>query len=312
MLLAMSPRSHRVEPSPLSAEQARLRDELQRDLQVLAGDIGPRNAWCPERLEEAALFLETELERAGYEVGRQAYSVGSQTFRNLEVELRGSGSPEEIAIVGAHYDSVASDDCPGANDNGSGVVAVLALARRFAESRPDRTLRFVLFVNEEPPFFQTENMGSRVYARGCRSRGEEVVAMVCLETMGWFSDEKGSQRYPPLVGWFYPAQGDFIAFVGNLSSRALVRRCGEAFHRRATISSEEAVLPAPLPGVGWSDHWSFWQEGYPALMVTDTAPFRYPHYHTSRDTPDQVDCAALARVVDGLEEVVRELVGLPR
>ncbi|MHC4320424.1 MAG: M28 family peptidase, partial [Planctomycetota bacterium] len=168
---------------------------------------------------------------------------------------------------------------------------------------------FLCFVNEEPPYFQTANMGSRVYARRCRQRGEDITAMICLETIGYYSDEKGSQNYPPPLGLLYPSTGDFIALVGNYGSRALVRQVVESFRRHAQFPSEGAAMPGVLPGIGWSDHWAFWKEGYSAVMVTDTAPFRYPHYHQSTDTPDKIDYERMARVVEGMEAVVRELAG---
>jgi Zn-dependent M28 family amino/carboxypeptidase len=197
---------------------------------------------------------------------------------------------------------------PGANDNGSGVAGVLALARRFAGKPCARTLRFVAFVNEEPGHFQTELMGSWVYARRCKERGDRIAAMVSLETIGCFFHEPGTQSYPaPGLGLCYPTTGNFIAFVGDLSSRKLVRRAIGSFRRGAEFPSEGAALPASIPGIGWSDHWAFWQHGYPAIMVTDTAPFRYPHYHLRSDTPEQLDYDSMSRVIFGLEKVVAEL-----
>src|SRR5262249_21271394 len=160
---------------------------------------------------------------------------------------------------------------------------------------------------EEPPYFQTPAMGSAVYARRCRERGEKVVAMLGLETIGYYTDRPGSQRYPFPFGLFYPKTGDFVAFVGNTGSRALVHRAVAAFRAGAPFPSEGAAAPAALQGVGWSDHWSFWQEGYPAVMVTDTAPFRNPDYHTPRDVPDRLAYAPMARVVAGLVRVVEAL-----
>jgi hypothetical protein len=168
-------------------------------------------------------------------------------------------------------------------------------------------VRFVFFVNEEPPFFMTSDMGSLRYARRCRDRGERIVAMLSLETMGCFSDEEGSQRYPFPFSLLYPSRGNFIAFVGNLASRRLVRLAVGSFRRHASIPSEGAAAPGWITGIGWSDHWSFWKQGYPAVMVTDTALFRYEHYHTSLDTPDRVQYGQLARVVAGLEKVIVDL-----
>lgn len=301
-------------PPPTEAQQS-LADQMRADLQVLAGDIGERNAFNVKNLNAAADFLENSLAQAGYEVQRQPFNVhvnlgpnpesDVQCF-NLSVEIPGLIKPEEIVVIGAHYDSIFGS--PGANDNGTGVVATLALARMFAGSTPKRTLRFVFFVNEEPPFFQVEQqMGSLVYARQCRERNENIIAMIALETMGCYSDEPGTQHYPLGLGLLYPTTGNFIGFVGNVGSRQLVRKSIAAFREHAQFPSEGAALPGGIPGVGWSDHWSFWQAGYPAIMITDTAPFRYAHYHEAEDTPDKVDYDRLARVTDGLKHVIDEL-----
>jgi hypothetical protein len=167
----------------------------------------------------------------------------------------------------------------------------------------------VAFVNEESPYAHTEEMGSWVYARRCRRRGENVTAMLSLETIGYYSDAPGSQKYPPPVGLLYPSKGDFIAFVGNTRYGGLVRQAVAAFRRHELFPSEAGALPEAIPSIGFSDHWSFWQEGYPALMVTDTAPYRYPYYHTSEDTVGQVDFERTARVVRGLKSVVTALCG---
>jgi hypothetical protein len=297
--------SYRGPLPPLSPAQNALRDALRRDVEKLAGEIGERNVLTPRKLRAAADWLETALTSAGHKVSRQSFEAGGQSCQNLEVEIPGKTRGTEIVVIGAHYDSAIG--CPGANDNGSAVAGLLALARAWTGRSPARTVRFVLFVNEEPPFFETEQMGSLVYARRCRERNERIVAMLSLETMGYYSDTEGSQKYPFPVGLFYPSRGDFIGFVGNTGNAKLVRQCVVAFRRHAQFPSEGGALPARLPGIGWSDHWAFWQAGYPALMVTDTAPFRYPHYHTPEDTPDKLDYDCLARVMDGLDKVVEEL-----
>jgi Zn-dependent M28 family amino/carboxypeptidase len=219
--------------------------------------------------------------------------------------------PDEIVVFGAHYDAVMG--CPAANDNGSGVAATLAVARALTSAgvpRPARSIRFVFFVNEEPPFFWTEEMGSDVYARACKERGDNIVAMLTPETIGCYSDEPGSQRYPIPIKRFYPDKGDFIAFIGMYEARALIRLCVEIFRKNAAFPSVGAGLPGIVPHVGASDHWSFWRQGYPALMVTDTAPYRYTHYHRATDTPDKLDYEKMARVVEGLQRVVEELAGV--
>ncbi len=306
-MIRMPGRSYRGPLPPLSEQELALRDFLRQDVGVLAGVIGERNLVAHHNLTAAVAFLVDAFEKVGYAVQYQDYVVDGRPCSNIEVELRGRERADEIVLIGAHYDSVRG--CRGANDNATGVAALVALARAFAGQRPRRTLRFVAFVNEEPPYFQTAAMGSLVYAQRSRSRQERIVAMLSLETMGYYADEPGSQVYPFPFKLFYPAQGNFIAFIGNLASRRLVRTVIAAFRRHTRFPSEGAALPAAVPGVGWSDQWAFWQQGYPGLMVTDTALFRYPYYHTAGDTPDKVDYPRLARVVGGLEHVIAELIG---
>src|SRR6185437_2142281 len=226
---------------------------------------------------------------------------------NLQVELPGSKQPDEIVVIGAHYDSYPG--APGANDNASGTAALLALARRFAKAQPERTLRFVAFTNEEPPYFHNREMGSWIYADQCARRKENLVCVLSLETIGYFSDEPDSQRYPPPFGAAYPSVGNFIAVIGDVGSRKLVREVIASFRRHAAVPSEGGAVPSAVPGAGWSDHWSFWQAGYPAVMITDTAPFRYPYYHKPEDLPDKLDFDRMARVVAALEAVVGEFAG---
>ncbi|HWS73333.1 MAG TPA: M20/M25/M40 family metallo-hydrolase [Thermoanaerobaculia bacterium] len=289
---------------PLTLPQTVLAGELRREVGALAG-LGPRSTVFPEALHGGANHVARELGAAGYAVTRQAFETEGIVCENIEAELRGAAKADEIVVIGAHYDSV--DEAPGADDNASGVAAMLALARRLAKERPARTIRFVAFVNEEPPNFQTRTMGSWQYARRSRQRGEKIVAMLSLEAIGYYSDERGSQQYPPPLNVLYPDRGNFIGFVANTGSRGLLRRALGAFRKNARFPSQGAALPPVIPQAGWSDQWSFWQFGYPALMVTDTAVFRNPHYHRPTDTPETLDYERTARVVDGLLAVVREL-----
>jgi len=305
-LIRMPGRSHRG-PLPDADERLKQLDaELRRHVSVLAEEIGERNVQRrPRELSQAADYVSAQFASFGYAPGRQEYVVDGVTCTNLEVELPGTSRAEEIVIVGAHYDSVPGS--PAANDNGSGIAAVLSLARAFAGSQTDRTLRFVAFVNEEKPYGHTQQMGSWRYARRCRARGERVSAMLSLETIGYYSDEPGSQTYPTPLSWLYPSTGNFIAFVGHAHYGSLVRKVVKAFRSSEPFPSQGGALPAAFSDIGRSDHWPFWQEGYPALMVTDTANFRYPHYHQAEDTVDKLDLERTARVVRGLEAVVRAL-----
>jgi Zn-dependent M28 family amino/carboxypeptidase len=240
-------------------------------------------------------------------VREHRYTAEGLEFRNLEAERRGGSRAEEIVVFGAHYDSVVGS--PGANDNASGVAALLELARRARQRRFARTLRFVAFVNEEPPNFQSGTMGSLRYAAEAKQRGERIVAMLSLETIGYYTDAPGSQFYPAPFGLLYPDRGNFIAFVGNPRSRPLLHRVVAAFREHARFPSEGAAAPGWIPGIAWSDHWAFWKHGYPAVMVTDTALFRYPQYHTQLDQPGILDYPRLARVVGGLHRVLDALAG---
>jgi peptidase M28-like protein len=289
---------------PLTSKDVDLRDELKADVQRLAGEIGERNMWRYPQLNAAADFVENSFSGARLRPRRDSYELHGQACHNIEVEI--PGTRPDVVLIGAHYDSVFGS--PGANDNGSGVAALLALARRFAGKSPQHTLRFVAFVNEEPPFFLSGEMGSFVYASRCKARGDQISTMISLETIGYFSDAPHSQTYPaPGLGMFYPKVGNFIGFVGDVRSRALLRRVIALFRKHAKIPSEGAALPAFIPGVSWSDQWSFWRHGYPGIMITDTAPFRYPHYHSSTDTPDKLDYDRFTLVVSGMEKVIEEL-----
>lgn len=297
--------SHAGPLPPLSGAEAELRDRLGRHVSVLAGEIGERNLWRYEALKASADYIEKAFQAAGYEVTSQHYVVHGKAVHNLEAVLPGASPSAEIVVIGAHYDSVAGS--PGANDNATGVAALLEIARLLAREQPARSVRFVAFVNEEPPFFYTQEMGSRVYARRARERGEKIVAMLSLETIGYYTDAPGSQHYPFLFSPFYPDSANFVAFVGNLASRELVQACLASFRSRAAFPAEGIAAPGWMEGIHWSDHWSFWREGYPAIMVTDTALYRYAHYHAQTDTPDKIDYERLARVVAGLARVTRDL-----
>jgi hypothetical protein len=306
-MIRMPGSSYRRPLPTLTVDEALLAERLARDVQILAGEIGVRNRYRRLAYERAAQHIEARLREAGLEPQRQPTPPGDPklTPGNIWAEIRGTSEPDRIVVVGAHYDSYA--DSPGANDNASGVAAVLSLADRLAGSSPGRTIRFCLFADEEPPYFQTEEMGSLVFAAWCRDRGETIEAMISLETLGWYSDEPGTQKYPAALGAVYPSEGNFIGMVSDVRSRRLLYEVIGAFRETTRFPSEGAALPASLPGVSWSDHWAFWQTGVPALMVTDTAPFRYPYYHTPEDTPDKVIPERMARVVAGLDRVLRRL-----
>lgn len=280
-----------------------LESRLRRHVTALAGDIGERNVWRPRSLHAAADYIRAELGRTGLPVHAQGYQAYGVRCENLEVVVPGTG--RQTVVVGAHYDTVPGS--PGADDNASGVAGVIEIAHALAGERPERTIRLVAFVNEESPFFFFGEMGSKVYARAARARGDDIHVMLSLEMLGYYSEAPGSQTYPPFLRWFYPKQGNFIGFVSNLRSRGELRETVRAFRAGSDFPAEGLASPAVVPGVSWSDQLSFWRAGYPGIMVTDTAFHRNPHYHQASDTPGTLDYASMARVVLGLRHTIERL-----
>jgi Zn-dependent M28 family amino/carboxypeptidase len=308
IMIHMPGSSHRGPLPPADDALRSLATELKTDVTTLAGQIGERNLRAnSQELAQAARFIQAEFTKAGYKVSRQEYDTPDGRCANVEAELPGQTLPNEIVIVGAHYDSCLG--APGANDNGSGVAGVLALARRFAGQKTSRTLRFVAFTNEEPPYFQTSRMGSLVYARRCRAQNENLTGVMILETIGYYNDKPGTQHYPPPFNLLYPSEGNFIGVIGNVGSRSLVHSAVATFRANEPFPCQGGALPESIPGVGYSDHWSFWRTGYSAVMVTDTAMLRYSQYHMPGDTPDKVNYDRTARVIRGLTKVVSDWAG---
>jgi hypothetical protein len=290
---------------PTAPPEAGLGDSLLRHVRALA-EIGPRHAANPESLEQALRVIEAGWRDIGIPIARRPYRAGGRTFVNLEATLTGRVHPDEYVLVGAHYDSVPSS--PGADDNATGVAALIELARLLKAQSLGRSVRFVAFANEELPLGDfTPAMGSLRYAQELAGRRERLVAMLSLESIGYYSDAPGSQKYPAPLSWFYPEKGDFLAFVGNLASRALAQRALRVFRGASALPAEGIAAPELIRDIRRSDQAPFWDIGVPALMVTDTAPFRHPGYHTPRDTPDRLDGQRFAQAVSGLRAVVLDL-----
>ncbi len=280
-------------------------ERLRRHVQTLAGEIGERHIWRPQALRAAADYVRAQFEALGYAVAAQAYDVRGVHCENLEVAIPGSRRAAEIVLAGAHYDTVAGS--PGADDNASGVAGLIEIARSLRGLLPQRTVKLVAFVNEEPPFFPFGQMGSKLYATAARARGDDIRIMLSLEMLGCYRDEPGSQAYPPFLKWFYPDRGNFIAFVSNLRSRRALAEVTRAFRAHCAFPAERLASPAFVPGVAWSDQRSFWRAGYPGVMVTDTAFYRNPHYHSATDTPERLRYPEMAQVVQGLGRALAAL-----
>jgi hypothetical protein len=288
-----------------ATELGALEANLRVHVATLAGTIGERNVFRPEALGEAAAYLKKFWQENGLRAETQALEANGVACENVWVELRGTQRPEEILVIGAHYDSVLGS--PGADDNASGVAALLEISRVLAAGNSPRTVRFVAFVNEEPPFFMTEAMGSKRFADEAARKKEKIVAMLSLETLGYYSDRPRSQSYPLFLSWFYPNTGNFIGVVGNMASRNLVEKATRLFQEATSFPVECIAAPRILPGIDWSDQAAFWSHGWQAVMITDTALYRYPHYHLETDLPNQLNYPAFAQVVQGLTHVAKGL-----
>ncbi len=279
---------------------------LERSVQRLAGEIGSRGYLQKQALDASIKYITTEFKSYGYDPFFQTYTVNGREYKNIWIEKKGTGLPDKVLVVGAHYDTVSGT--PGADDNASGVAGLLELARILADEPMKKTVQFAAFTLEEPPFFRSRSMGSYVYAKGLKDAGTDVEGMICLESIGYFIDEPGSQQFPlPFFRLFYPDTGNFITFVGDIRSKGFLERAKESFVKGSDLPLESLSAFSIVPGVDLSDHRSFWKFGFKALMVTDTAFYRNPNYHGPADTADTLDYSRMAEVVMGLRMTILEL-----
>jgi Zn-dependent M28 family amino/carboxypeptidase len=285
----------------------KLKQNLISTVKYLSEDIGQRSYLDVERLNRTADYIEDKFRSYGCNVKRQPFNYRGSTYYNIICEIKGTKeSKDGILVVGAHYDTVI--DTPGADDNASGVAGLLELARLTVLKPLQRTVRFVAFTLEEPPIFMTKNMGSYIYAKSLRDEGIKVYGMISLEMLGYYSDGKNSQYYPfPIFKWFYPDKGNFIAFVGNLSSRSFTMKVKKLFKSVSALPVESLNAVSIIPGVNFSDHLNFWEFGYPAFMITDTAFYRNPNYHAPGDTAETLDYEKMKDLVIGLYNALGKL-----
>lgn len=282
--------------------------------------IGHRNVQNYDKLDKAAQYISKEMQSYGYHVELQKYYVPdisvnslyakSQKFKevyNVIAKKLGQKLPEEVIVVGAHYDSC---DSPGADDNASGIAGMLEIARCLADTRTQRTIQFIAFTNEEPPFFHTDFMGSRVYAKEARNLKIDIKLAIILDMIGYFSDMSLSQQIPRLLQNAYPDKGNFILAIGDALATPLLGDLARKYNKISKVpmmtnNGLESIMQE-VEGFDFSDHWSFWQEGYPAVLLTDTAFLRNPHYHKTTDTYRTLNYEKMSKVVDGLGQVIYE------
>ena len=279
-----------------------LSHSLQNHVYMLSHKIIYRSVRQYDNLIKTQNYIHDQFVSFGYDVSFQSYRVSGKNVNNIIATKKGIVLTEKIIILGAHYDSCEN---PGADDNASAVAGLLEIARALSQAETNKTIEFVAFVNEEPPFFQTEQMGSRVYAKALKESGRDIEVAVVLEMLGYYSEKWFSQRYPPIMGIFYPNKANFITVVGNGSSKRSVNKFHNLFKKYSQFPIEKTPAFDFIPCIDFSDHWSFWKEGYSAIMITDTAFFRNKNYHKKTDTYETLNYQYMSRVVKGVTEVLK-------
>ena len=283
-----------------------IQNRLYSYVDVLSNEIGPRNLQHYSALNKASDYITEQMTQQQNNFQEQQYVYNEKAIKNLIFEKPGQYKPGEIIIIGAHYDTVL--DSPGADDNATAVACLLALIRMLHHYDNHRTIRFVAFTLEEPPFFGTEQMGSRFYARSCKEKDDNIVAMIALEMLGFYSEKRGSQKYPfPDMRGQYSDQGNFIAVVGNDQSHQFGIDFAESIKETSLIKTETIISGSTVHGIDLSDHSSFWKYDYPAIMITDTAFYRNPHYHEASDTIDKLNFKYFTRLVFALANALQKL-----
>lgn len=287
---------------------------LFADVFTLCTEFPDRNITDWEQLTKAGAWITNRFIRLGYQIEIEPLPIpakGEGWTTNTIATLLGTTHPEEIIVIGAHYDTEINT--PGADDNASGVAVMLELARRFANNPQPRTIRFIAFTNEENSNSINTGMGSLTSARNSKDRGDHIIAMLSLEMLGYYSDEPNSQTYPfpremaQQLGLDLPTVGNFIAIVARTNDEPLVAQLAQSMSQAGTIPVVAAPLPPQIPAIYRSDHANYWLHGYPAAMITDTSQYRTPHYHKMTDTPNTLDYNRMAAVADALESAVHSL-----
>jgi hypothetical protein len=294
---------------PIPTDPAQLQSRLRSHVNLLAGIIGPRYLGKPSTIDATTAYITQQFTDIGDTVTRQTYSVNNTTASNLIIDRPGSTHPDQIVIVGAHYHTVPST--PGADDNASAVAMLIEVARLLKPLAFRRTLRFVSFACEEPPHFYTDTMGSQHYAHSCRQAQEKIVAMLCLEMVGFFSDQPNSQQIPPAIPrplhFLFPKRANFLTSVANFKSAKLLYSFRKGFKRATNLRLFSIALPERINEIRLSDNSSFWDQNYPALMITDTSFLRNPHYHQPTDLPETLDYPRLTQATLGVASAVARI-----
>jgi len=282
---------------PISVDPAR----LEIHVRALSESFGPRDESHPENLDRCAAYIRREFESAHARVSEQPFTVDGKTYRNVIAHF--GPETKEVVVVGAHYDT--DGPFPGADDNASGVAGLLEIARLLGAAQLPVRVELVAYTLEELPFFRSEQMGSAMHAKALKREGAVVRVMFSLEMIGYFSDAPDSQQFPfSALSLFYPSEGNFISVIGKMGAGTLVRKIKRAMAEATSLPVYSINAPRLIPGVDFSDHLSYWQEGYPAVMITDTAFYRNANYHTMWDTAERLDYRRMSQVVEAVYAAV--------
>ncbi|MBD3288871.1 M28 family peptidase [candidate division KSB1 bacterium] len=282
-----------------------IRKNLYHHVDVLSNQIGERTIANEGSLQKTVDYIWEQMQRSSLELERVNFSFEGHTFTNIVAEKKGSSADDQIILIGAHYDTV--EDSPGADDNATGIAALLEMVRLFDEFDNRRTYRFVAFALEEPPYHGTPQMGSHMYAELCQQRCDNVLFMTSLEMLGYFLNKENSQRYPqPQLALKHPSRGNFISVVGDEESKPLVKTVSKTIANFTRIPIEIFITHRATPGANLSDHASFWKFGFRAIMITDTAFYRNPHYHKPDDTIDTINFKKFANLLNGIAAAYKE------
>jgi len=301
-LLVMTTQPTRKRNSPTTRQLDPNR--LEKHVRMLSETFAPRNYKRHWNLEKTANYISTHFAQAGGELSEQAYEVDGRNYRNVIVAF-GPETGSRI-VVGAHYDTY--EDTPGADDNASGTAGLIELAYLLGKTELKQRVELVAFTLEEPPFFRTGNMGSARHAYKMNQENAAVEAMICLEMIGCFSDEKNSQRFPsPILKLLYPDTGNFIAIIGRMADRKLAKQIKISMRSATDLPVHCMCAPEGYPGIDYSDHRNYWARGYNAVMITDTAFMRNHRYHQHSDTADTLNYDSMSKTVLAVYEAVIQL-----
>lgn len=278
-------------------------DHLKEHLRKLSEDFVPRDYQHPDNMLRAAEYIRQALLPCADTVALQAFTV-ARAGEYVNVLAEYGPDTKEILVVGAHYDAFSV--FPGADDNASGVAGLIELGGLLARLDLRSRVELVAYALEEPPFFATQDMGSAVHARSLKTQGKTVSLAIVLEMIGFFSDAKGSQSYPaPLLQLYYPDKGNFIAVVDQVFSTK-AQDVKSAINLCTDLPAYSINAPAAVPGIDFSDHRNYWAEGFPAVMVTDTAFYRNPAYHSAHDTYETLNYEKMAQVIYGIFKYIEK------